>query len=86
MRQYNVSMWIIAQREYGEDNVFFAIKSSTQFASRRRTINVFFDDGVSVKRTDFVDNTDQIWENLNNLLEVFYSFFLSKERNIFIFL
>lgn len=69
MRQYGARMWIVSQREYGEDNVFWAIKSATQFAARRRTTTVFYDDGFSLTRRDLVDNTDNIWNNLRNLVE-----------------
>ena len=74
MRQYGVDLWLLSMREYGEDNVFWAVKSATQFASRRRTVIVFYDDGSQIRRHDLVDNTDQVWANLNDLLEVFLSF------------
>jgi Xaa-Pro aminopeptidase len=45
MREYGVDMWILSMREYGEDPVFWAIKSPTTFAARRRSIYVFFDRG-----------------------------------------
>ncbi len=45
MREYGVEMWIISQREYAEDPVFFAITSPTTFAARRRSIYVFHDRG-----------------------------------------
>lgn len=45
MREYGVSMWIVSQREYAEDPVFFSITSPTTFAARRRSIYVFHDRG-----------------------------------------
>ncbi len=45
MREYGVEMWVISQREYAEDPVFFAITSPTTFAARRRSIYVFHDRG-----------------------------------------
>ncbi len=45
MREYGVEMWIVSQREYAEDPVFFAITSPTTFAARRRSIYVFHDRG-----------------------------------------
>ncbi len=45
MREYGVEMWIISQREYAEDPVFFSITSPTTFAARRRSIYVFHDRG-----------------------------------------
>lgn len=45
MREYDVHMWIVSQREYAEDPVFFSITSPTTFAARRRSIYVFYDRG-----------------------------------------
>lgn len=45
MREYDVHMWVISQREYAEDPVFFSITAPTTFAARRRSIYVFFDRG-----------------------------------------
>ncbi len=45
MREHGVDMWILSMQEYGEDPVFWAIKSPTTFAARRRSIYVFFDQG-----------------------------------------
>ena len=45
MRKHAVSMWIVANREYNEDPVFFSLVSPSLFAARRRTILVFFDRG-----------------------------------------
>jgi Xaa-Pro aminopeptidase len=45
MREYGVAMWVVSQREYAEDPVFFSITSPTTFAARRRSIYVFFDRG-----------------------------------------
>jgi Xaa-Pro aminopeptidase len=45
MREYGVEMWVISQREYAEDPVFFSITSPTTFAARRRSIYVFHDRG-----------------------------------------
>ena len=51
MEEYDVDMWILSMREYGEDPVFWSIISPTTFAARRRSIYVFTrqDDG-SVER------------------------------------
>ena len=48
MAEYDVDMWILSMREYGEDPVFRAIASPTTFAARRRSIYVFTrqDDGT----------------------------------------
>jgi len=48
MAEYDVDMWILSMREYGEDPVFWSIISETTFAARRRSIYVFtrLDDGT----------------------------------------
>ena len=48
MEEYDVDMWILSMREYGEDPVFWSIISPTTFAARRRSIYVFTrqDDGT----------------------------------------
>jgi Xaa-Pro aminopeptidase len=45
MREYDVHMWVVSQREYAEDPVFFSITAPTTFAARRRSIYIFFDRG-----------------------------------------
>jgi hypothetical protein len=47
MAEYDVDMWILSMREYGEDPVFWSMISPTTFAARRRSIYVFTrqDDG-----------------------------------------
>jgi Xaa-Pro aminopeptidase len=45
MRKHGVSMWLVIQREYNEDPVFWSLVSPTTFAARRRTIYVFYDRG-----------------------------------------
>lgn len=45
MREHGVQMWVLSQREYAEDPVFFSITSPTTFAARRRSIYIFFDRG-----------------------------------------
>jgi Xaa-Pro aminopeptidase len=46
MREHGVEMWIMPNREYNEDPVFFALVSPTTMAARRRTIYVFHDRGA----------------------------------------
>jgi len=46
MREHGVDMWILSMREYAEDPVFWAIKSPTTFAARRRSVYVFYDRGA----------------------------------------
>lgn len=41
MAEYDVDMWMLSMREYGEDPVFWSIISPTTFAARRRSIYIF---------------------------------------------
>jgi hypothetical protein len=41
MAEYDVDMWILSMREYGEDPVFWGMVSPTTFAARRRSIYLF---------------------------------------------
>lgn len=45
MERTGIDMWIIPTREYNEDPVFASMSPLTYFASRRRTILVFFNPG-----------------------------------------
>lgn len=45
MRREGFDMWIIDNREYNEDPVFFSLMPSNTMAARRRTILVFYDPG-----------------------------------------
>ncbi len=52
MRREGFDMWIVDNREYNEDPVFFSLMPGTTMAARRRTILVFHDpgDGAPVER------------------------------------
>src|SRR5512145_1717063 len=45
MTREGIDMWIIPTREYNEDPVFASMSPLTYFASRRRTILVFYNPG-----------------------------------------
>src|SRR5688572_25189209 len=45
MAREGIDMWIIPTREYNEDPVFPSMAPLTYFASRRRTILVFYNPG-----------------------------------------
>lgn len=66
LKSHNVSAWLISQREYAEDTIFWPLKSATQFSARRRTTNLFLANGESY---EWIDNTEKVWEELNGVLE-----------------
>ncbi|KAI0476284.1 hypothetical protein GGR56DRAFT_462984 [Xylariaceae sp. FL0804] len=41
LRKYGVDAWLVTQREYAEDTVFWALKEATQFSARRRTTHLY---------------------------------------------
>lgn len=49
MRREGIDMWVIVSREYNDDPVFRSMAPLTTYASRRRTIIVFHDDGAKVE-------------------------------------
>lgn len=62
----NVSAWLVSQREYAEDTIFWPLKSATQFSARRRTTYLFLANGESY---EWIDNTEKVWEELNDALK-----------------
>ena len=82
MRREGIDMWIIVSREYNDDPVFRSMAPLTTYASRRRTILVFFDRGgeqpverLSIGRFDYrglfeVHKTknDEQWEGLRQVV------------------
>ncbi|OZJ06158.1 hypothetical protein BZG36_01062 [Bifiguratus adelaidae] len=69
LEKYNVDMWIIAQREYGEDTVFWSLKMAETFAARRRTIYIFERTNGTYRHHIFLDNTAQIWKDVRSVVE-----------------
>ncbi|KAL6863357.1 hypothetical protein ACO1O0_003607 [Amphichorda felina] len=65
LRAHGLDAWLISQREYAEDTVFWSLKYGVQFSARRRTTTLFFADGT--ERT-WIDNTDKLWEDMKSVL------------------
>ncbi|KAG6355822.1 hypothetical protein INS49_003788 [Diaporthe citri] len=70
LRKYGVDAWLISQREYAEDTVFWALKEYAQFSARRRTTQVIFANttGDSPSSYQWIDNTPQVWSDLKAVL------------------
>jgi hypothetical protein len=66
LTEHNVSAWLISQREYAEDTIFWPLSWAYQFSARRRTTNLFLANGESY---EWIDNTEKLWEELNDVLE-----------------
>ncbi|KAI0192766.1 putative lipoprotein [Astrocystis sublimbata] len=70
LRKYGVDAWLMSQREYAEDTVFWALKDAEQFSARRRTTNLFLaapKDGAPAAYS-WIDNTAAVWEELRAVL------------------
>jgi len=81
MRREGIDMWVIVSREYNDDPVFRSMAPLTTYASRRRTILLFHDDGtkvdaLSIGRFDYDGlytlirtHNDGQWRGLKTLLD-----------------
>ncbi|KAK2614823.1 hypothetical protein N8I77_001621 [Diaporthe amygdali] len=70
LRKYGVDAWLISQREYAEDTVFWALKDYEQFSARRRTTQLILANatGDSPLSYTWVDNTPLVWSELTAVL------------------
>ncbi|KAF2772379.1 hypothetical protein EJ03DRAFT_266908 [Teratosphaeria nubilosa] len=72
LRKHGVDAWLMSQREYAEDTVFWSLKCSSQFSARRRTIHLFFSSSYQAQglKTAYkwIDNTDAVFADLAAVL------------------
>jgi hypothetical protein len=61
----------MSQREHAEDTIFWSLKSATQFAARRRTVQLFIASPLPGTPPSYtwIDNTPSGWEELISVLE-----------------
>ncbi len=70
MRETGIDMWLVINREYNEDPVFFSLVPRPVFAARRTTMLVFFDRGpdnggverLTVNRYPYGSLYESAWE------------------------
>ena len=69
MRETGIDMWLVLNREYAEDPVYFSLVPDPVFAARRTTMLVFFDRGeeegverLTVSRYGLADLYEGAWE------------------------
>ncbi|KAI1350533.1 xaa-Pro aminopeptidase family enzyme [Xylaria sp. FL0043] len=69
LRKYGVDAWLMSQREYAEDTVFWALKDAVQFSARRRTTHLFLASPKNGAKNAYswIDNTAAVWEDLREL-------------------
>lgn len=68
LQKYEVDAWLMSQREYAEDTVFWSLKSAKQFSARRRTVQLYFANATEFAYT-WIDNTPTVWSELLAVLE-----------------
>ncbi|KAK7916840.1 hypothetical protein PG985_010448 [Apiospora marii] len=71
LRKYGVDAWLISQREYAEDTVFWALKEATMFSARRRTTQLFLANATAEGSYSYqwIENTDRVWTELKAILD-----------------
>jgi len=70
LRKHGVDAWLMSQKEYAEDTVFWSQKSAKQFSARRRTTKLFLaEPTLGGTYHSWVDNTPAVWKNLVEVLE-----------------
>ncbi|KAI1422742.1 xaa-Pro aminopeptidase family enzyme [Xylaria sp. FL1777] len=69
LRKYGVDAWLMSQREYAEDTVFWALKDAVQFSARRRTTHLFLASPKNGAKHAYswIDNTPAVWADLRDL-------------------
>ncbi|OTA99008.1 hypothetical protein M426DRAFT_325518 [Hypoxylon sp. CI-4A] len=70
LRKYGIDAWLMSQREYAEDTVFWALKEATQFSARRRTTHLFLAEpaGGAPSSYSWIENTEAVWTDLRDIL------------------
>ncbi|KAF8857241.1 hypothetical protein BDZ45DRAFT_624057 [Acephala macrosclerotiorum] len=72
LKKYGVDAWLISQHEHAEDTIFWSLKHSTQFAARRRTLDLFIAHPAPSLESSYyswIDNTPEVWDNVLEVLE-----------------
>ncbi|EPE35215.1 hypothetical protein GLAREA_10912 [Glarea lozoyensis ATCC 20868] len=71
LNKYGVDAWLMSQKEYAEDTVFWSLKSAKQFSARRRTVNLFIANPTKGTPSSYswIDNTPEVWSDILEVLE-----------------
>jgi len=71
LNKYGVDAWLMSQREYAEDTIWWSVKSATEYAPHRRTVLLFhtnetviYADANLPNPIRWVDNTPSLWSSL----------------------
>ncbi|KAL7282550.1 hypothetical protein ACG7TL_004021 [Trametes sanguinea] len=72
LNKYRIQAWLISQREYAEDTIWWSIKNATEYAPHRRTVLLFHANTSSLagrpNPLKWVDNTGAVWPELREIL------------------
>jgi hypothetical protein len=69
LKKYHVDAWLMSQKEYAEDTIFWSQKSAKQFSARRRTTKLFLAEPLNGSTYySWVDNTPAVWTSLKDVL------------------
>ncbi|KAK4208156.1 hypothetical protein QBC37DRAFT_297237 [Rhypophila decipiens] len=70
LQKYGVDAWLISQKEYAEETVFWSLKSAKQFSARRRTTTLFIANPTKGSPSSYtwIDNTPKVWESVKEVL------------------
>ncbi|KAI9000828.1 hypothetical protein BD414DRAFT_14182 [Trametes punicea] len=75
LNKYRVHAWLISQREYAEDTIWWSVKGATEYAPHRRTVLLFHTNTSSLAGRPnplrWVDNTGAVWPELQEVLEAY---------------
>uniref|UniRef100_L7JIA3 Xaa-Pro aminopeptidase family enzyme n=1 Tax=Pyricularia oryzae (strain P131) TaxID=1143193 RepID=L7JIA3_PYRO1 len=72
LAKHGVDAWLVSQREYAEDTVFWSLKRKEQFSARRRTLELFLSSSSSEHRQQGRDErTSYTW--IENRPEVLFA-------------
>ncbi|KAI0650544.1 hypothetical protein C8Q79DRAFT_998370 [Trametes meyenii] len=75
LNKYSIQAWLISQREYAEDTVWWSVKDATEYAPHRRTVLLFHTNTSTLTEQPnplrWVDNTGAVWPELRTILRAY---------------
>ncbi|TLD22060.1 hypothetical protein PspLS_07950 [Pyricularia sp. CBS 133598] len=71
LAKHGVDAWLVSQREYAEDTVFWSLKRKEQFSARRRTLELFLSSSSTGHQQGRNEGTSYTW--IENRPEVLFA-------------
>ncbi|KAI0346880.1 hypothetical protein BDW22DRAFT_466688 [Trametopsis cervina] len=75
LQKYGADVWLMSQREYAEDTIWWSVKSATEYAPHRRTVLLFHtntsssSNAIPANPFRWVGNNPEVWDSLLSTLE-----------------